>query len=55
MTAPMRTQCRPKNSDNQSQHCASKSLHFKSSTKKGRSSTLTLKETGRFKGGSVKV
>ena len=55
MTAPMRTQCRPKNRDDQSQHCASKSLHFKSSTKEGRSSTLPLEETGRFKGGLVKV
>ena len=53
--APMRMQCRLKNSDNQSQHCASKSLHFKSSTKEGRSSTLPLKETRRFKGGPVKV
>ena len=55
VTAPIGTQCRPKNSDNQSQHCASKSLHFKSSTKGGRSSTLPLKETRRFKGGLVKV
>ena len=55
MTAPIGTQCRMKNSDDQSQHWASKSLYFKLSTKKGRSSTLPLKETGRFKGGLVKV
>ena len=55
VTAPMGTQCHPRNSDDQSQHCTSKSLHFKSSTKKGRSSTLPLKETGRFEGGLVKV
>ena len=55
MTSPMRMQCYTKDSDNQSQHCASKSLHVKSSTKEGRSSILLSNEIGRSIGGSVKL
>ena len=55
MTAPIRTQWHTKSSDDQSQHCTSKSLHFKSSTKEGWSSTLPLKETGCSAGGPVKL
>ena len=46
VTAPIRTQCHTKSSDNQSQRCNSKSLHLKSSTKEGWSSTSPLKEIG---------
>ena len=55
MTAPIRMQCHTKSSDDQSQQCASKSLHFKSSTKEGRSFTQPLNNHGSSLGGLVKL
>ena len=55
VTAPIRMQCHAKSSDDQSQHCASKSLYFKSSTKEGWSFTQPLNDVGGLLGGSVKL